>query len=271
MTQYNALTFSVANKIATITMNRPKKANALNRTLWFELGEALDEADENDEVRVVVLRGEGKHFTSGIDYSLIAETVGAVASLPEGKKQSLMRRHILELQDAFSKAERCRKPVIAAIHGSCIGAGIDLISACDIRYASAQATFSIKEVDLAIVADIGTLQRVPAIIGEGYTRELALTARRFDATEADRIGLVNRVFDDRKSLDEHVLQVACEIASKSPLATRGTKQVLNYSRDHSVENGLNYVATWNSAMLLSADAQEAMGAMFEGRAPNFSD
>ena len=271
MSEYKALTFSIENKIATITMNRPEKANALNRKLWFELGAAFDEADENDEVRVVVLRGEGKHFTAGIDYTLIAEVAGGVASLPDGKKQSVLRREILKLQDAFSKAERCRKPVIASIHGSCIGGGIDLISACDIRFASSDAKFSIKEVDLAIVADIGTLQRVPGIIGEGHARELALTARKFDAAEAERIGLVNKVLEDQAALEAHVMHTATLIASKSPLATRGTKQVLNYSRDHSVENGLNYVATWNSAMLLSSDAQEAMGAMFEGRAANFPD
>ena len=146
-----------------------------------------------------------------------------------------------------------------------------MISACDIRFASSDAKFSIKEVDLAIVADIGTLQRVPGIIGEGHARELALTARKFDAAEAERIGLVNKVLEDQAALEAHVMHTATLIASKSPLATRGTKQVLNYSRDHTVENGLNYVATWNSAMLLSSDAQEAMGAMFEGRAANFPD
>jgi enoyl-CoA hydratase len=224
-----------------------------------------------EEVRVVVIRGEGKHFSSGIDFTLIAEVVGGVASLPDGRKHEVLRRKILELQDCFTAAERCRKPVIAEISGACIGGAIDLITACDLRYATAASRFCVKEVDLAIVADVGTLQRLPRLVGEGACRELALTGRTFKGEEAARLGLVNGVFEDEQALRDHVSAVASGIARKSPLTVRGVKQVLNFSREQSVRDGLDYVATWNAAMLISADSQEAMTASLEGREPVFAD
>ena len=163
------------------------------------------------------------------------------------------------------------KAVIAAIHGNCLGAGIDLITACDLRYSTADASFSIKEVDLAIVADIGTLQRLPHIVGEGHARELALTGRVFDGAEAKSMGLVSETYDSLEALEEAVAETARTIASKAPLAIRGIKQVFNYSRGRRVEEGLDYVATWNGGMLLSADATEAVQAWMEKRPPVFSD
>ena len=269
--EFSTLEVELKDKIVTARLNRPEKANALNETLWYELGDLAAWVDETPEARALVLLGNGKHFTAGIDFSLMMTVLGKVASLPEGHKQEGMRKQILSLQNAFTQLETCRKPVIAAIDGSCIGGGIDLITACDIRYATSTATFCVKEVDLAIVADIGTLQRLPPIVGEGMARDLALTGRSFGAEEALKMGLVSRVLPDGPALEEAALEAARGIASKSPLTVRGIKQVMNYSRGRPVAEGLDHVATWNAAMLMSKDAQEAMSAMMEKRAPVYDD
>ena len=252
-------------------LNRPEKVNALNRALWFELEALALWADAEPAVRVLVLGARGRAFTAGIDFSLIMSITNSVASLPEGRKQESVREQILELQRAFTAFESCRKPVIAAIHGSCLGGGIDLITACDIRYATQDASFCIKEVDLAIVADIGTIQRLPHIVGEGHARELTLSGRVFDGSQAKTMGLVTETYPSLEALEEAVTQTARNIASKSPLAIRGIKQVFNYSRGRRVEEGLDYVATWNGSMLLSSDAAEAVQAWMEKRPPAFSD
>jgi enoyl-CoA hydratase len=189
----------------------------------------------------------------------------------EGRKREALRRLILQLQDDISSLERCRKPVIAAIHGACIGGGIDLVTAADIRFASADAYFAVREIDMGMTADVGTLQRLPRIVGEGVARELCLTGRRIDAAEAAQLKLVNQVFDSQDALLAHARQVAASIAGKSPLAVRGTKQVLNYSRDHSVADSLEYVANWNAAMLLSNDIQQAVMASMSKRTAQFAD
>lgn len=271
MNDFKCILVTVTEGVAHATFNRPHKANAIDETLWFEIEDLAKWADETPEVRVLILSGAGKHFCSGIDFSLIQGLFMKTASYGEGRKQEYLLRYIRSLQDAFTALETCRKPVIAAIHGACLGAGIDLTSACDMRYATLDAKFCVKEVDLGIVADIGTLQRLPPIIGEGLTRELAYTARTFGAEEAHRMGFLNRLFDDHEALLSEVHSIASQIASKPPLAIRGTKQVLNYSRDRSVSEGLNYVATWNAGMLISIDAQEAIEAMMERREPKFPD
>ncbi|MEC9466504.1 MAG: crotonase/enoyl-CoA hydratase family protein [Myxococcota bacterium] len=269
--EFSTLEVELKDNIVTARLNRPDKANALNETLWYELGDLARWVDETPAARVLALLANGKHFTAGIDFSLMMTVVGKVAHLPDGHKQEALRKKILSLQDSFTQFERCRKPVIAAIDGSCIGGGIDLITACDIRYASSAATFCVKEVDLAIVADIGTLQRLPPIVGEGMARDLALTGRSFGADEALKMGLISRVLPDGPALEEAVLQAATSIAAKSPLTVRGVKQVMNYSRGRTVEEGLDHVATWNAAMLMSKDTQEAMSAMMEKRTPTFDD
>ncbi|KAI8526792.1 hypothetical protein RHMOL_Rhmol12G0024100 [Rhododendron molle] len=174
------------------------------------------------------------------------------------------------MQDAITAIERCRKPVIAAVHGACIGGGIDIITACDVRYSTESAFFSVKEVDLGITADLGTLQRLPSIVGYGKAVELALSARRFSGSEAKELGLVSRVFGSKDAMDEGVQAIAEEITAKSPLAVTGTKAVLLRSRDLSVDQGLDYIATWNSGMLLSDDLVEATAAQSQKRAPSFS-
>ncbi|MDO8988486.1 MAG: crotonase/enoyl-CoA hydratase family protein [Sideroxyarcus sp.] len=267
---FETLVITESEGIAHIELNRPDKANALNMAMWKELRQAFDWLSTS-RARVGVLSARGKYFTAGIDLEMLAATHAEISALPEGKKQERLKDLIVELQQAISAAETCHKPILAAVHGACIGAGIDLITACDMRYASRDARFSVKEIDVAIVADVGTLQRLPGLIGDGLARELAYTAREFDGDEAREMRLVNKVFPDRDSLMDHVMQLAKTIAAKSPVAIRGTKDTLNYSRDHSVAEGLNYVAAKNAAILFSADFQEAVSAAMQRRTARFED
>lgn len=248
----------------------PSFRNALPRDFFAEFPKALYSLDRNPHVSVIVLSGRGSHFCSGIHLDALTSTVAAPQSLDRARVSDRLRRDIHFLQDAVTAIERCRKPVIAAIHGACIGAGIDIITACDIRYSTQDAFFSVKEVDLGITADLGTLQRLPTIVGYGHAMELALTARRFSASEANSLGLVSRVFDSREALDHGVSLVAQEIAGKPPLAVIGTKQVLQRSRDLTVEQSLDFVATLNSATVLTDDIKEAVSAQLQKRKPVFA-
>jgi enoyl-CoA hydratase len=267
---YTTLSLSLQNHIATLTLNQPERANAMNKAFWQELPQMMRELDENADCRVVVIQGAGKHFSAGIDLSMLAEIQQMMTSKEDtGRVRERLRRMILGLQDTFTAIEQCRKPVLAMVHGACIGGAIDLITACDMRYATDDARFCIKEIDLGIVADVGTLQRISRIVSEGIARELAFTGKTISGKEAQEIRLVNRSFASYEELQTYVMETATQIAKKSPLATRGTKEVLNYSRDHNVTDSLNYVATWNSAMLFSQDAVEATMASMQKREPNF--
>jgi len=258
--------------IATVRLARPDKANAINLAMWHDIRRAFAWVDETAEARVAILEGEGKHFTAGIDLQMMAGLLPQVHDDCDGRTREKLRRVILDLQDTLSSLERCRKPVLAAIHGSCIGGGVDLVCCADMRYAAADASFVIKEIDLGMVADVGTLQRLPKLIGpQGLVRELAYTGRTVDAAEAKAIGLVNRVFDSRQALQAGVREIAARIAVKSPLSIRGIKEMLNYSRDHTVADGLNHVATWNAAMLMSEDLTAAMTAAQQRQPPRFRD
>lgn len=265
------ISLALADAVAEIRLNRPERSNALDERMWQELREALRWADATPQVRAVVLSGEGRNFCAGIDLAMLGGVAQAVADADPARSREKLRRLILDLQDCLSAIERCRKPVLAAIHGACIGGALDLVCCCDMRYAAADAIFSVREVDVGMVADVGTLQRLPRLVADGVARELAYTGRDVDADEALRIGLVNRVFATPEALREGVLALARTIAGKSPLAVRGTKEMLNYGRDHAVADGLNYVATWNAAMLMSADLNEAMAAARERRPPRFAD
>ncbi len=268
---YTTLAVSLEQQVATVRLNRPDKANAMNLAMWHELRAAFRWADNTPEVRAVVLEGEGKTFTAGIDLAMMTGLASQIQDACDGRLREALRNIVLDLQDCLSSIERCRKPVLAAIHGGCIGGGIDLVCNADMRYCSADAYFSIKEIDIGMVADVGTLQRLPKLIGEGMVRELAYTGRRFDAAEAREIRFVNRVFESRAALQAGVRELARAIAAKSPLAIRGTKEMIAYARDHSVADGLNYVATWNAAMLMSEDLQKAMMANMSKQAPQFRD
>ncbi|WP_271408178.1 crotonase/enoyl-CoA hydratase family protein [Pseudomonas sp. Q1-7] len=270
MPDYKAFRVELADKIAHVQINRPEKINAMNADFWKEIIEIFRDIEDNDEVRVVVLSGAGKHFSSGIDLMMLA-SVGAQLGPDAGRNARTLRRKILELQASFNAVDSCSKPVIAAIQGYCLGGAIDLISACDMRYCTQDAQFSIKEIDIGMAADVGTLQRLPRIIGDGMMRELAYTGRTLDGAEAQRLGLVNRTYADQDALLDGVFGIAHQIAAKSPIAVRGTKEMIRYMRDHRVDDGLEYVATWNASMLQSADLRVAMAAHMSKQKPEFAD
>ncbi|WP_332854519.1 crotonase/enoyl-CoA hydratase family protein [Duganella sp. S19_KUP01_CR8] len=271
MPSFETLTLSVADHIATVRLNRPEKLNAMNLAMWNDIRSAFQHIDATPEIRVAILEGEGKAFTAGIDLQMMMGLGPQIRDDCDGRTRENLRRVILDLQDTLTSLERCRKPVLAAVHGACVGGGIDLICCADMRYCSADAWFTIKEIDIGMTADVGTLQRLPKLIGDGMARELAYTARKVDAAEAKEIRLVNRVFDTPEALSAGVRAIAAEIAAKAPLAIRGVKEMITYARDHSVADGLNYNATWNAAMLMSADLQAAMMAGMSKTTPVFKD
>jgi enoyl-CoA hydratase len=251
--------------VAWLTLCRPEKRNAMGMAFFSQLAEAVNRLDADPDVRVVVIRAEGKSFSVGLD-------LGEAAGMLNGKgadDREALRRRILDLQESFNAIERCRKPVIAAVHGHCIGGAVDLLSACDIRMAAADATFSIRETRIAIIADLGTLQRLPHIIGQGWFRELALTGRDFTAAEALTMGFVTRVLDDRDALIDCAGRMARDIAGLAPLTVQGVKETINHSRDNGVYPGLAYVAQKNAAALISDDLVEAVTAFMEKRTPVF--
>jgi enoyl-CoA hydratase len=253
----STLTLTLENHVALIALNRPDRSNAMNEAMWHELKAVMSWLDKEDTARVGVIMGNGDNFCGGIDLGMLMAVQGRIKDDCQGRQAEKLRQFIIELQDSLTAIERCRKPVIAAVHGACIGAGLDLVAACDLRYSTSDARFCLKEVDLGIVADVGALHRLPKIIGDGRTRELAYTAREISGKEAVRIGLVSQSLPDRDTLLMEAMGVAEQIASKSPLTIRGLKENLLFARDHTVAEGLNYVATWNAAMLISKDLEAA--------------
>lgn len=269
-----ALSVTHDGGVATVRLERPQAANALDRTLWHELRETFRALDAEPGVRAVVLTGSGRHFCAGIDLSMLAEIQGmAPAGADPGRAREGLRRLILDLQDVLTTVERCRVPVLAAVQGACVGAGLDLAVVCDLRYATPRTKFSLKEVDMGLAADVGVLQRLPRIVGEGRAREMAYTCRDVRGSEAEAMGLVNACVDteDPEELLAHVTEVARGLAAKSPLALRGTKHAITYARDHSIADGLDQIATWNASALISDDLTEAVTAFAEGRAPHYAD
>lgn len=255
---FETLELTLDGHVAQVALNRPDKANAMSAAMWRELGVCFRWCSDEPTVRVVVLAGKGKHFCAGIDLQIFATLDDA--GLEPGRRAERRRDTILRLQDNLTAIERCRKPVLAAIHSTCIGGGVDMVCCADIRYGSADAWFSVKEIDLGMVADVGTLQRLPRLIGDGLVRELAYTGRRMDATEAAQAGLLTRIFPDRASLLAGVMEIARTIAARSPLAVRGTKELILFGRDHSVEDGLRYIANWNAGMLSADDLSRSLQA-----------
>ena len=269
MSDERALRVEKDGSVTTVFLDRPEKRNALNDAAWNGLRDTFAEIDADPDCRAVVLAGAGDHFTVGLD---LTSSLGDVMS-SEGSPAERGRRihaEVLRLQDCVSAIERTRQPVIAAVHGYCIGGGIDIITACDVRLAARNTTFSVRETRIAIVADLGTLQRLPGIVGRGHANELVLTGADFDADRAERIGLVNHVHEDGAATLEAAREMARQIAALSPLAVQGSKQVMAFGRDKPVADGLAYVAAWNSAFLLSNDLGEAMAAFFEKRPPRYT-
>ena len=250
-----------------IWLNRPEKRNALSADMWASLPTAAASLSEDPEIRVIVVAARGPAFSVGIDL----EMLGVLA--PEGESEASRRmamyKRIVELQTSFTSLADSPKPVIAAIQGYCLGAGIDLITACDIRLASSDATFGVRETAMGLVADVGTLQRLPAIIGPGHAADLVYSGRDIDAHRAQRIGLVNDVYPDTENTLDAALELATAISANSPLVVQEAKKILKRSEGRAVAEGLDYVALWNAAFLLSDDLNEAMTAFTEKRKPDF--
>jgi enoyl-CoA hydratase len=263
------LKVTIVNHVAQVSFNRPEKANSLHMPAWEEMKTVFEELHENPDARVIVLTGEGKHFCAGIDLETLMDLQKYNQISCEGRRREKLRKFILAFQDNITALEKCRKPVLAAIQNACVGGGVDIISACDMRYCTDAAYFAIKEVDLGLVADIGTLQRLPNILNPGIVSELAYTGRKVFGEEAAKIGLVNQTFSTQEEMMDRVMEIAKMIAAKSPLVIRGTKEMLLYKRDHSVEDSLDYMATWNAAMLMSKDLMEAFQANLERREAKF--
>ncbi|KAM4627861.1 delta(3,5)-Delta(2,4)-dienoyl-CoA isomerase, mitochondrial [Polymixia lowei] len=257
-----------AESITHVELHRPDKRNAMNKAFWSEMVDCFNQISGDPDCRVVVVSGAGKIFTAGIDLMDMASDV----LQPEGDDLARtswnLRKIISKYQETFSVIERCPKPVVVAVHGACVGGGVDLITACDIRLCTQDAWFQVKEVDIGLAADVGTLQRLPKVIGSrSLVNELALTARKMYADEAKSSGLVSRVFADKEALMSGALEMAGEIAGRSPVAVQGTKVNLVYSRDHSVPEGLDYMATWNMSMLQTQDVMKSAQAAMEKRSP----
>ena len=256
--------------VAHIEMNRPEKANAMTPDFWADLPRILGVLDADPAVRAIVLSGRGKHFSGGMDLAAF-QGIMALAQAEPARGAYALRDLISRYQAALTRLELARVPVIAAVQGVCLGGGIDLITACDIRLASAEASFAIEEIHIGMAADVGTLQRLPKLMAPGVVRELAYTGRRFGAEEAQAWGVVNAVHPDAATVVAAALEMAHQIAAKSPLAIAGIKRAVTYARDHSVAEGLDQIATWNAGMLRAEDLMRAMQAKMANGQASFDD
>lgn len=262
---------SPAEFVKNVELNRPEKRNAMNTDFWAEMVECFNKLALDQDCRVVILSGAGKMFTAGLDL-MGNEMFQKVQEIEDIGRRAFFTRRVVSLyQESFNVIEKCAKPVIAAVHSACIGAGIDMVSACDIRYCTQDAWFQIKEADIGLAADVGTLQRFQKIVGnDSLFRELTYTTRIFLSDEAKSLGLVSRVLPDKTEMMAVVLELAKTIASKSPVAVQGSKHNIVFARDHSVPESLAYMANWNAAMLQSEDVLKAMSAAMQKQKPEFS-
>ena len=268
---YASFTLEIKDEIAHLRFCRPEKANSMNAAFWRELPEAVNDISDNAKARVIVLSAEGKHFTAGMDISVFMDNDLDAGGTNAHVKAEAFRAHIKSLQDTFSALENARMPVLAAIQGGAIGGGVDLVTACDCRYVSADAFFSVQETAIGMTADVGTFPRLMKLIPEGWARQMVYTGERLPALKAKEIGLVNEIFPDAETLLGGVMKIAATIAAHSPLAVAGAKRMANYARDHSTADALDYIALWNSGMLRAQDIQEAYIAQSEKREPKFDN
>jgi enoyl-CoA hydratase len=271
-TQWNCFEVTIEAGVAHIRMTRPEAMNTMNKDFWRELPVIVKDIDDNARARCIVISSTGKHFCAGMDLSVFAN-VGDRDGAPVDRHVAgeSFRRHVHHLQDTFSCLDEARMPVIAAIHGGCIGGAVDFTSACDIRYCTADAFFTIMEINIGMTADVGTFPRLCKLIPEGWVRELAYTGGRLPAQRAKEIGLVNEVFDTHEAVVAHALATAREIASKSPLAVAGSKVMINYARDHTIKDALDYIALWQVGMFSGPHMAETFAARQEKRDPVFPD
>ncbi|KAJ5769525.1 Delta(3-5)-Delta(2-4)-dienoyl-CoA isomerase [Penicillium odoratum] len=258
--------------VAHVEIKRADKLNAFHEAMWLEMRQLFTRLSDDPNIRAVVLSGAGKKaFTAGLDVKAASE--GGTLSQEGGdpaRRAVYFRRHVAEFQDCITSIEKCEKPVIVAMHGYSFGLAIDICTAADVRICSRDVKFAVKEVDIGIAADIGTLTRLPKVVGSfGWVKEVALSARVFGAEEALRVGLVNAVYGDKKEAVVAGLKMAGLMATKSPIAVQGTKEILNYSRDHPVQDGLRYTGVWNSASIQTEDVSKALLSGIQKRTPTF--
>ncbi len=272
---YESFKYSSEEGIGHLVLNKGEDLNKMTMNFWYELPKILDEIDRDASLRVLILSSTGKHFCAGMDlknFGTLGNDSEKKTNVPDKARiGENLYRVAKELQDMLSKLEKLRIPVLAGIQGGCIGGGLDLVTASDMRFASKDAFFCIQEINIGMAADIGTLQRLPRVIPEGKVRELAYTGRRMPAEEALETGLVNKVYESHEEMVAGLKEMATVIASKSPLAVYGTKAILNFSRDHTIAEGLEYNALWSGAMLPQEDMAEAMMSNMEKRDPEFKD
>jgi enoyl-CoA hydratase len=266
-------TVTIEDNIAHLQLKRPEAFNTMTRAFWNELPAIVRDIDDNAKARVIVISSTGKHFCAGMDLAVFTDGEGVTAggSSDPYVRAEAFRRHVHHLQNTFTCLDEARVPVLMAVQGGCIGGAVDFASACDIRYASADAFFCIQEINIAMTADVGTFPRLCKLIPEGWVRELAYTGRRLSAQKAKEIGLVNDVLPDHGAVIAHTLETAREIASKNPLAVAGSKVMINYARDHTIRDGLDYIATWQTGMFAPPHMLEAFTAQREKRPGNYPD
>ncbi|QYB00585.1 crotonase/enoyl-CoA hydratase family protein (plasmid) [Rhodococcus sp. USK10] len=267
--KYLCFTVEVDRAVAHIQLSRPEALNTMIPEFWSELPAIIRDLSNDGSIRAAVLSSTGRHFTAGMDLSAFADHNATVADA--GRANLARRQRVRAFQDAFTAVEKARMPVLAAIQGGCIGGGVDLVTACDMRYASADAFFVVQETNIGLAADAGVLQRLPKLIPDGIARELVYTGTRMPASRAYEVGLVNQVFADRETMIEEVTAIAREIAQKSPLAVWGSKSALVYARDHSTLDGLDRIADWSAATLADNDITESVAARTEQRQPAYRD
>jgi enoyl-CoA hydratase len=269
---HTCFSLNIENAVAHITLNRPEAFNAMPRAFWNELPALVNDISDNAKARVIVISSTGKHFTAGMDISVFTDGEGvSAAGGDQYARAEAFRQFVLTLQNSFNCLDNARLPVIAAVQGGCIGAGVDMTSACDIRFCTEDAFFQIAEINIAMTADVGTFPRLCKLIPEGWVRELAYAGRRLSAAKAKEIGLVNDVFPAHEAMMSHVMALAAEIAEKSPLAVAGSKRMINYARDHSTADALDYIATWQAGMFSPPHMAEAFAAKAQKRAAVFPD
>ena len=268
------MTFDVteSDRIAHIVLNRPDELNTMTPEFWRELPRIVDDISDRGAARAIVISSTGKHFSAGMDISVFTD--GGLeddSEIEVGRARANFRYNVLHLQDTFTSFERARMPVLVAAHGGSVGAAVDLATAADCRYATEDAWFCIEEINIGMTADVGTLQRLPKLIPEGVAREMAYTGERMSAARAKEVGLVNEVYADHATMLDSVMGIAERIASRSPLAIHGTKEMINYTRDHSVADSLDYIAAWQTGMFQPADLMESFAARMEKRDPVYDD
>ncbi len=268
---YQSFAVDVNNHIAHVQFKRPEALNTMNKAFWLELPRCMQDIEAHTDARVIVMSSTGKHFSAGMDLGVFTDPRSVPMGGDPGRMAENLRRVVMQLQDTVTSLEKIRLPVLAAIQGGCIGGALDLVCAADSRYCTADAYFTIKETELGMTADVGTLQRLPKLMPEGVVRELAYTGRKFGAEEAHRLGFVNAVYDSHETMLEEVMAIAARIAANSPLAVTGCKEMLNFSRDHSVEDSLKYMATWQAGMFRPNDMMKTFQAKGQKQAPEYDD